>query len=46
MKNVTFKNSIYLLVGISSVAWFLLAYFNHLDLSKEKDFLALPDFAG
>ena len=41
MKNVTFKNSIYLLVGISSVAWFLLAYFRHLDLSKEKDFFGL-----
>jgi len=41
MRNVTLKNSMYLLVGLSSIAWFLLAYFNNLDLSKLKDFFGL-----
>lgn len=41
MRNVTLKSSIYILVGISAVAWFSLAYFNGLDLSKIKDFLGL-----
>lgn len=41
MRNVTIKSSLYLLVGISAVAWFLLAYFNELDLSKVKDFFGL-----
>jgi hypothetical protein len=35
------KSSLYLLVGISAVAWFSLAYFNSLDLSKAKDFFGL-----
>ncbi|MHA3543097.1 Cap15 family cyclic dinucleotide receptor domain-containing protein [Yersinia enterocolitica] len=41
MRNVTFKNSLYLLVAFSAVAWFSLAYVNELDLSKIKDFLGL-----
>ncbi|MBV2159832.1 hypothetical protein [Achromobacter denitrificans] len=41
MRNVTLKNSLYLLVGISAVAWFLLAHINGLDLSKLIDFLGL-----
>ncbi|MCP1401041.1 hypothetical protein [Achromobacter insolitus] len=41
MRNVTLKNSLYLLVGISAVAWFLLAHLNGLDLSKLIDFLGL-----
>lgn len=41
MRNVTLKSSIYILVGISAVAWFSLAYFNELDLSKIRDFLGL-----
>ncbi|MGN7792277.1 hypothetical protein [Enterobacter sp. 22452] len=41
MRNITFKNSLYLLVGLSAAAWFSLAYVNGLDLSKLKDFLGL-----
>ncbi|EAQ5910746.1 hypothetical protein FEF66_22515 [Salmonella enterica] len=41
MRNVTFKNSLYLLIGFSAIAWFSLAYVNGLDLSKLKDFLGL-----
>ncbi|CAJ1266652.1 hypothetical protein H5J46_003591 [Escherichia coli] len=41
MRNVTFKNSLYLIVGISAIAWLSLAYFNGLTLSKIKDFLGL-----
>src|SRR5690606_40798849 len=41
MRNVTLKSSLYLLVGISAVAWFSLAYFGGLDLSKLKDFFGL-----
>jgi hypothetical protein len=41
MRNVTIKNSLYLLVVISAVAWFSLAYFNELNLSKVKDFFGL-----
>lgn len=41
MRNVTAKSSLYLLVGISAVAWFSLAYFGDLDLSKIKDFFGL-----
>lgn len=41
MRNVTLKNSIYLLVGVSAIAWFSLAYLNELDLSKVKDFFGL-----
>lgn len=41
MRNVTLKNSLYLLVGISAVAWFLLAHLNGLDLSKLIDFFGL-----
>lgn len=41
MRNVTLKNSLYLLLGVSAIAWFLLAYFNNLDLSKVKDFFGL-----
>lgn len=41
MRNVTIKSSLYLLVGVSAVAWFLLAYFSGLDLSKAKDFFTL-----
>lgn len=41
MRNVTLKSSVYLLVGISAAAWFSLAYFNGLDLSKVKNFFGL-----
>lgn len=41
MKNTTIKNSIYILIIISSIAWFLLAYLNGLNLSKIKDFFSL-----
>ncbi|NTV67068.1 MAG: hypothetical protein HGB06_05185 [Chlorobaculum sp.] len=41
MRNVTLKNSLYLLVGVSAIAWFSLAYLNNLDLSKVKDFFGL-----
>lgn len=41
MRNVTLKSSIYIIVGISAVVWFSLAYFNGLDLSKIKDFFGL-----
>ncbi|WP_080407837.1 hypothetical protein [Burkholderia ubonensis] len=41
MRNTTLKNSLYLLIGVSAVAWFLLAHFNGLELSKIKDFFGL-----
>ncbi|MEO1003101.1 MAG: hypothetical protein AAFX65_08330 [Cyanobacteria bacterium J06638_7] len=41
MRNVTLKSSLYLLVGVSAVAWFSLAYVGGLDLSKIKDFFGL-----
>lgn len=41
MRNVIIKSSLYLLVGMSAIAWFSLAYFNGLDLSKVKDFFGL-----
>lgn len=44
MRNITIKSSLYLLGGISAIAWFFLAYVNGLDLSKAKDFFWLmPD---
>lgn len=41
MRNVILRNSLYLLIGVSAVAWVLLAHFNELDLSKVKDFFGL-----
>jgi hypothetical protein len=41
MRNVTIKSSLYLLVGVSAIAWFSLAYISGLDLSKIKDFFGL-----
>nr|WP_274887747.1 hypothetical protein [Pseudomonas sp. ITEM 17296] len=41
MRNVTLKSSLYLLVGTSAVAWFAIAYFSKLDLSKMQDFFGL-----
>lgn len=41
MRNVTLKNSLYLLVGISAIVWFSIAYFSELDLSKMLDFFGL-----
>ncbi|MCI5118322.1 MAG: hypothetical protein D3913_10255 [Candidatus Electrothrix sp. LOE1_4_5] len=41
MKNLTIKSSIYLVIGVSSIIWFGLAYANNLDLSKAKDFFSL-----
>ena len=41
MRNTTIKSSLYILVGISAVAWFSLAYFNGVDLSKIKEFFGL-----
>lgn len=39
MRNVTFKNSLYLLIGFSAVAWISLAYISGLALSNIKNFL-------
>jgi len=41
MRNVTTKSSLYLLVGISTIAWFFLSYFRNLNLSEIKDFIDL-----
>ncbi|HIF9354075.1 TPA: hypothetical protein ACX6RJ_002080 [Photobacterium damselae] len=41
MQNVTVKSSIWLIIAISSVAWFGLAFLNGLDLSVAKDFFSL-----
>ncbi|UZE09618.1 hypothetical protein [Pseudomonas sp. B21-053] len=41
MRNVTLKNSVYLLVGTSAVAWFSIAYCSGLDLSKVRNFFGL-----
>jgi hypothetical protein len=41
MRNIAVKHSLYLLVGISALAWFSLAYVAQLDLSKVKDFFGL-----
>lgn len=41
MSNITVKSSLYLLVGVSAAAWFALAYFSGLDLSKAQDFFGL-----
>ncbi|EIN9983231.1 hypothetical protein R6233_001459 [Vibrio parahaemolyticus] len=41
MQNITIKSSVYLLVGISALAWLSFAYFGELDLSQIKDFLGL-----
>lgn len=41
MRNVLIRNSLYLLVGVSAIVWFTLAYFNDMDLSKMKDFFGL-----
>lgn len=41
MRNVTLKSSLYLLVGVSALAWFVLAHISGLDLSKIKDFFSL-----
>lgn len=41
MRNATLKSALCLLIGVSSIAWFSLAYFNGLELSKVKDFFGL-----
>lgn len=41
MRNLTIKSSLYMLVVISALAWFSLAYFGGLDLSNVKDFFGL-----
>ena len=41
MQNITIRNSLYVLVGISGIIWFGLAVLNELDLSKAKDFFGL-----
>ena len=41
MRNVTINSSLYILVVISAVAWFSIAYFGGLDLSNVKDFFGL-----
>ena len=41
MRNVTLKNSLYMLVGTSAIAWFAIAYISELDLSKIIDFFGL-----
>lgn len=41
MRNLTVKSSLYLMLGVSAVAWYLLAHISGLDLSKVKDFFGL-----
>ncbi|MCD1589069.1 hypothetical protein K7H09_24050 [Halomonas sp. IOP_14] len=41
MRNITLKSTLYILVVISAIAWFTLAYFGGLDLSKVDDFFGL-----
>lgn len=41
MRNITLKSTLYILVVISAIAWFTLAYFGGLDLSKVNDFFGL-----
>lgn len=41
MQNIKIKNSIYLLIGLSSIIWFTLACLSKLDLSVAKDFFSL-----
>lgn len=41
MKNIQIKSSIYILVGISSIALFVLAWISNIDLSIAKDFFML-----
>lgn len=41
MQNITVKSSVYMLVGVSAVAWIILAYFYRLDLSTVWDMLSL-----
>lgn len=41
MRNATLKNSIYILVSCSAIAWLSLAYINDIDLSKFKEFMGL-----
>lgn len=41
MRNVMLKSSLYILVVISAIAWFSLAYISDLDLSDVRDFFGL-----
>lgn len=41
MSNFILRNSIYVLIGISSIVWFSLAWISNLDLSAAKDFFGL-----
>lgn len=41
MQNITIKNYIFILVGMSALFWFALAFFYDLDLSKAQDFFSL-----
>ncbi len=41
MLNITIKSTVYLLVGISSLAWLVLAYLGGLNLGEIKDFMSL-----
>ena len=41
MQKLTIKSSLYMIIGVSALAWFSLAYINGLDLSKAKDFFSL-----
>lgn len=41
MKNVVLKSSVYLLIGISAITWFVLALFSGLNLSAANDFFGL-----
>ena len=47
MSNFILPNSIYVLIGISSIVWFSLAWISNLDLSVAQDFFGLvPKVAG
>ena len=47
MQNLVFKSSIYLLIGVSAVIWFILAFLKGLDLSDAGDFFSqIPQVAS
>lgn len=41
MKNIALKNSVYLLIAISSIVWYLLAKYSNLNLTLAKEFFGL-----
>ena len=41
MRNIELKNHLYLVIAMSALAWFFLAYMNGLNLSEARDFFGL-----